>query len=156
MSPNLARFTSVESTPGRAGSRSGKGARLDERVMAVTRKLNRAFEQAVTAWRVAGRGWRVNTAGRPGVTVVERVSLDLPAFLSHTGPFLSLRLGAFSPSSIPTVCNSLLSSRWRAFIVIGASAAIAMSASAQARRPMTFLDVQNMRQVGAPDLSTDG
>ena len=30
------------------------------------------------------------------------------------------------------------------------------AASAQSKRPMTFLDVQNMRQVGAPDLSADG
>src|SRR5689334_21530701 len=32
----------------------------------------------------------------------------------------------------------------------------ALPALGQSKRPMTFLDVQNMRQVAAPDLSTDG
>ena len=33
---------------------------------------------------------------------------------------------------------------------------LAGQSGAQAKRPMTFLDAQNMRQVGAPDLSVDG
>jgi dipeptidyl aminopeptidase/acylaminoacyl peptidase len=37
-----------------------------------------------------------------------------------------------------------------------ALSALAGSAAAQTKRPMTFLDVQNMRQVGSPDVSTDG
>lgn len=37
-----------------------------------------------------------------------------------------------------------------------ALAAYAAPLAAQGKRPMTFLDVQNMRQVGAPDLSRDG
>src|SRR3954470_10124509 len=61
----------------------------------------------------------------------------------------------FSPSSTRIVRNSLLP-RWYAYAVVGASTVIAMSASAQAKRPMTFLDAQNMRQVAAPDLSADG
>ena len=45
---------------------------------------------------------------------------------------------------------------WRACVVVGLSAVAATSLAAQGKRPMTFLDVQNMRQVGTPDLSTDG
>ncbi|HEY2377817.1 MAG TPA: prolyl oligopeptidase family serine peptidase [Gemmatimonadaceae bacterium] len=45
---------------------------------------------------------------------------------------------------------------WRAWTLIGATTLIGTAASAQSRRPMTFLDVQNMRQVATPDLSTDG
>jgi len=36
------------------------------------------------------------------------------------------------------------------------SAIVAASVSAQAPRPMTFLDAQNMRQTATPDLSADG
>src|SRR5690242_5111179 len=45
---------------------------------------------------------------------------------------------------------------WRAWTLIGAATLLGTSASAQSKRPMSFLDVQNMRQVGTPDLSTDG
>src|SRR3982750_4768608 len=65
MSPNLARLTSVESTTGRAGARSGKGARMGEWLMAVTRKLNRGVRSLVTR-AVASD---VNTGGCDSVTV---------------------------------------------------------------------------------------
>ena len=39
---------------------------------------------------------------------------------------------------------------------VAALIAFAMPLAAQSKRPMNFLDVQNMRQVGAPDLSADG
>src|SRR5690349_3332443 len=46
--------------------------------------------------------------------------------------------------------------RVSAWTLIALSALVSSSATAQSKRPMTFLDVQNMRQVGNPDVSTDG
>jgi dipeptidyl aminopeptidase/acylaminoacyl peptidase len=43
----------------------------------------------------------------------------------------------------------------RPFLLLAATAA-ATAAGAQTQRPMTFLDVQNMRQTATPDLSPDG
>ena len=39
---------------------------------------------------------------------------------------------------------------------VGLAALFALPLAAQSKRPLTFLDVQNMRQVGSPDVSTDG
>src|ERR1044071_4811378 len=83
MSPNLARFTSVESTAGRAGSRSGNGARLDEWVMALTRKLNRRPDPLVTAAgadpvHIDGAGGDRDVRVRPG-----KAADDLPRRPEH-------------------------------------------------------------------------
>jgi dipeptidyl aminopeptidase/acylaminoacyl peptidase len=52
--------------------------------------------------------------------------------------------------------SSLIRPRGRWTLVIGTSILFALPLAAQTKRPMTFLDVQNMRRVDAPDVSTDG
>lgn len=49
-----------------------------------------------------------------------------------------------------------LGSRRRLALIAGLSLVGTLTANAQNKRPMTFLDVQNMRQVGVPDVSPDG
>src|SRR3954469_17383264 len=153
MSPNFARLTSVESTAGRAGSRSGKGTRLDDGIMAVTRKLNRGDRFTVT-----GHGSQVNGPSSPGVMhyagYSDSTRADSGRTLQH--PPLWLEGRTQLPQSSTLVRNSSFAPAWRACVVVGLSAVSAASAAAQSKRPMTFLDVQNMRQVGTPDLSTDG
>ena len=52
--------------------------------------------------------------------------------------------------------TTLVSLRRAWTLAAGLSIASALPVSAQTKRPMTFLDVQNMRQIGNPEVSPDG
>src|SRR3954469_12917915 len=108
--------------------------------MMVTRKLNRDLCETVT------RRWSPDQNGESSGGVQSVNEADGHGVILR-GPF---------PLALPPVRNHSSFLSWRAYVVIGASLVIPGSASAQSRRAMTFLDVQNMRQVGTPDLSTDG